>query len=280
MNCNDYEKQFSEYLDGLLDQECGDELRFHLTGCPRCQTKIGDMERSILAIRGLPSLPPRPDFEQVLRSRLHAARTRELYAVPFWASIKGSLDELTQYSRQRTVQLVFATSILVTIAVIIGLSSFPSGSTLAILTIPTPVEHDLASWDIISPIPFESELAPAMAISMASHMAPPEIIPNSPVVILTNSVTKAPHTLTSNAFMTIPTMDSQPSPEFQTVSTIPQKMMEPGSLTNQTINLNVSRQRDMNAFMIGRMPLNMNRLQAMKRLVRPASQIKRIRISF
>jgi hypothetical protein len=111
-------------------------------------------------------------------------------------------------------------------------------------------------------------------------MAPPEIIPNSPVVILTNSVTKAPHTLTSNAFMTIPTMDSQPSPEFQTVSTIPQKMMEPGSLTNQTINLNVSRQRDMNAFMIGRMPLNMNRLQAMKRLVRPASQIKRIRISF
>jgi hypothetical protein len=119
-----------------------------------------------------------------------------------------------------------------------------------------------------------------MAISMVSHMAPPEIIPNSPVVILTNSVAKAPHTLTSNAIMTIPTMDSQPSPEFQTVSTIPQKRMGPGSLTNQTINLNVSRQRDMNAFMIGRMSLNRNRLQAMKRLIRPASQIKRIRISF
>lgn len=281
MTCNHYEKQYSDYLDGLLDQESGDEIRFHLNGCARCQTKVGDMERSISALRGLPTVATRPEFDQVLKSRLHTARTQALYAVPFWVSIKEFLSEVALFTRHRTVQMVFTTSLLLTIFVISGLSSYREEPRSANLAIPAFIDQELAAWDIISPIPYESELAPEMAISLVSHIVPQ----NTPVAILDNVIVKYPRPLNNNAVLTITTMDAvapdaQTSLESPLASTTPQQRLEAGTSANQHFNLNMSPLPVVNGYLPGGMPLNSSRIQVMKRLTRPASQIKRIRISF
>ncbi len=177
MNCSGYERQMSDYLDGQLSKADEDELRFHLNGCPRCRLKIEDMESSIRAVKSLPSVSPGLKFEQQLSNLLTREITRELYAGPWWRRVSTAVAELGELSRQRPVQLVFATSLVLTITVIGGYAELAkpperSGATPAspmAFSVPTPFEPELAPPDPVSPFPFERELAPHMAATTARN---------------------------------------------------------------------------------------------------------------
>lgn len=177
MNCSGYERQMSDYLDGQLSKAAEDELRFHLNGCPRCRLKIEYMESAIRAVKSLPPATPRPTFEQQLSSRLTLEMTRGLYAASWWRRVATAFAELGELSRQRPVQLVFATSLILTIAVIGGFAEVAgptkgtesSASPATAFALPTPIESELAPPDPISPFPLDRELAPHMATIPATN---------------------------------------------------------------------------------------------------------------
>ncbi len=172
MNCSGYERQMSDYLDGRLSRANEDALRFHLNGCPRCRLKIKDMESAIRAVKSLAPATPEPEFDYRLGSRLTKEIARELYTASWWRRVMEAFSELGELSRQRPVQLVFATSLILTITVIGGFAglispserpgSSPGPSTA--LTLPTPFEPELAPPDPISPFPRDRGFAPNLAV--------------------------------------------------------------------------------------------------------------------
>lgn len=177
MNCSGYERQMSDYLDGQLSKAAEDELRFHLNGCPRCRLRMQDMESAMRAVKSLPALSPRPVFEQQLGNLLNREVARELYASSWLKRVSAAFTELGELSRQRPVQLVFATSLILTITVIGGFA-FVAGPTArsdspaapaTAFALPTPIEPELAPPDPISPFPLDRELAPHMATGPATN---------------------------------------------------------------------------------------------------------------
>lgn len=171
MNCSGYQRQMSDYLDGQLSKAAEDELRFHLNGCPRCRLRIQDMESAMRAVKSLPAVSPPLMFEQQLGNLLNREVARELYASSWLKRVSAAFTELGELSRQRPVQLVFATSLILTITVIGGFafvagpterSDSPAGPATA-FALPTPFEPELAPAEPISPFPLERELAPHMA---------------------------------------------------------------------------------------------------------------------
>jgi len=171
LNCSGYESQMSDYVDGLLSRAKEDALRFHMNGCPRCRLKIKDMESSIRAVKSLPSVSPQPEFDHQFSSLLTKEIARELYATSWWRRVTASLAELGELSRQRPVQLVFATSLILTVTVIggAGLVSPPerpgaSPDASLAASLPTPFEPELAPPAPITPFPREREFAPHLAM--------------------------------------------------------------------------------------------------------------------
>lgn len=195
MNCSGYERQMSDYLDGQLSKAAEDELRFHLNGCPRCRLRIQDMESAMRAVKSLPAVSPRPMFEQQLGNLLNREVARELYASSWFSRVSAAFSELGELSRQRPVQLVFATSLILTITVIGGFaevagpkeSSDSSAGSSIVFSLPTPIEPELAPPDSVSPFPLERELAPHMAIEPAMNTVQAT---NSP----TPAATRLPYT--------------------------------------------------------------------------------------
>ena len=177
MNCSGYERQMSDYLDGQLSKATEDELRFHLNGCPRCRLRMQDMESALRAVKSLPAVSPRPMFEQQLGNLLNREVARELYASSWLRRVSAAFSELGELSRQRPVQLVFATSLILTITVIGGFAfvaspterSDSSASPATAFSLPTPIEPELAPPDPISPFPLERDLAPHMATGPATN---------------------------------------------------------------------------------------------------------------
>ena len=213
MNCSGYERQMSDYLDGQLSKATEDELRFHLNGCPRCRLKIDDMESSIRAVKGLPAVSPQPGFDHRLGNLLNREIARELYAASWWRRVSGAFAELGEHSRQRPVQLVFATSLILTITVIGGFGelftpterSDTSPSPPTAFSLPTPVEPELAPPDPISPFPLERELAPHMAVKPALSQEQASIFPTSSASSLTLNASRV--TGVRPGIMTVRTME-------------------------------------------------------------------------
>lgn len=161
MRCSDYEKRFSDYIEDALVREDREALRFHLNGCFRCRIKLEDMQRSLQVLHSLRRVNLRPEFDHALRQRIHTEITTELYARPFRARVMEVLQDIGQAAQQRSVQAVFAVSLLLTAAIgIMNAGRFETSS--VVLTPPM----QLALSGIPLPLPVPPEPAPAMFVSM------------------------------------------------------------------------------------------------------------------
>lgn len=197
MNCSGYERQMLDYLDGQLSKATEDKLRFHLNGCPRCRLRIQDMESAMRAVKSLSPVSPRPDFDHQLGNLLTREVARELYAGSWWRRVSAAFAELGELSRQRPVQLVFATSLILTISVIGGFAelavpperSDSSPGPATAFSLPTPFEPEIAPPDPISPFPLERELAPHMAIDQATNTEQATNLPTPSATSLTYTAT-------------------------------------------------------------------------------------------
>ena len=171
------------------------------------------MESAMRAVKSLPAVSPRPMFEQQLGNLLSREVARELYASSWLRRVSAAVSELGELSRQRPVQLVFATSLILTITVIGGFAevtgpterSDSSAGTAMAFSLPTPIEPELAPPDPISPFPLDRELAPHMAIESAINT---EQATNPP----TPAATSLPYTTNRNTgdrpgILTVRTME-------------------------------------------------------------------------
>lgn len=135
------------------------------------------MESAMRAVKSLRAVSPRPMFEQQLGNLLAREVARELYASSWWRRVSAAFSELGGLSRQRPVQLVFATSLILTITVVGGFSETAgppdrSDSTAGPATafaLPAPIEPELAPPYPISPFPPDRELTPHMATRPATN---------------------------------------------------------------------------------------------------------------
>lgn len=168
MKCSLFENHFSDYIDGELDHKERDALRFHLSGCERCQIKIADMERTVAAVRGLATRYPSPQFDQVLRNRLDQERVREVYQPTIWRRLHGVMASLTPVLARRSVAYGIAASLIATVGLVTVLSeNRPSPSMTAAmlaLFVPNPVEPTPAPWDMITPKSIAPQLAPMVGL--------------------------------------------------------------------------------------------------------------------
>ena len=203
----------SDYLDGRLSRANEDALRFHLNGCPRCRLKIKDMESSIRAVKSLPSVTPPPEFDSQLSSLLTKEIARELYAASWWRRVSETFSELGELSRQRPVQLVFATSLILTITVIGGFAGLvappdrtdsPPNASMAV-SLPTPFEPELAPPDPISPFPLERGLASHLAVKPAPNAEQVTNLPSPAATSLSFITSRIPGD--SPGVMTVRTME-------------------------------------------------------------------------
>ena len=213
MNCSGYERQMSDYLDGQLSKAAEDELRFHLNGCARCRLKIEDMESSIRAVKSLPSVSPRQKFDHQLSGLLNREIAREIYAASWWTRVTAAFADLGELSRQRPVQLVFATSLILTIAGIGGFAELAAPPERAdssqappmAFALPEPFEPELAPPDPVSPIPLERESGPRMAATPAPNQEQATNLPTSPASSLSSNATRI--TGDRPGIMTVRTME-------------------------------------------------------------------------
>ncbi len=213
MNCSGYERQMSDYLDGRLAKSSEDALRFHLNGCPRCRLKIEDMQSAIRAVKSLPSASPQPEFDYQLSRLLTKEFARELYAASWWRRVSETLSELGELSRQRPVQLVFATSLVLTITVIGGFAGLvappdrPGSSTNASMAVslPTPFEPELAPPAPISPFPQERGLTSPLATEQVPNAEQATNLPSPAATSLSLTTYRIPGD--SPGVMTVQTME-------------------------------------------------------------------------
>ena len=213
MNCSGYERQMADYLDGQLSRAKEDALRFHMNGCLRCRLKIEDMESSIRAVKSLSPVTPQPQFDYRLSTLLTQEITREFYASTWRRRVSAMVGELGELGRQRPVQLVFATSLILTITVIGGFAgrvappersaSMPAPSMA--LSLPTPFESELAPPDPISPFPLERELAPHMAMKPTPNAAQSSSLPSSAATSFSFPASRFAHD--DPGIMTVSTME-------------------------------------------------------------------------
>lgn len=203
----------SDYLDGQLSKAAEDKLRFHLNGCPRCRLKIEDMESSIRAVKSLASVSPRPKFDHQLGNLLNREIAREMYSASWWRRVSAAFADLGELSRQRPVQLVFATSLILTITGIGGfveLAAPPerTGSSPAppmTFALPAPFEPELAPPDPVSPFPLERVPGPHMAVRQAPNQEQTTNLPSTSATSLPLNATRI--TGDRPGIMTVRTME-------------------------------------------------------------------------
>ena len=285
MNCSGYERQMSDYIDGLLSRANEDAIRFHLNGCPRCRLKKEDMESSIRAVKSLPPVSPQPEFAFQLSSLLTKEMTRELYAASWWRRVSEAYAELGELSRQRPVQLVFATSLILTISVIggfAGLVALPERSDSVPISdmtvaLPTPFEPELAPPDPVSPFPLESELAPHMAIKPEPNAEPASNPPSFAATSLSFSTSRL--TSENPGIMTVRTMEPT-AHGIRSVSTGTGMRLDPSLFAESFVTVETNDPRRAYGQLGPLGPLG--RLGSLSPLGRPGppAPIRRIRISF
>lgn len=214
MKCSSFENQFSDYIDGELDHKERDALRFHLSGCECCRIKIADMERTVQAVRGLATVHPSPQFDQVLRSRLEQERVREVYRQPFWTRLQEATTDLASFTRKRSVAYGLAASLLATVGIAGFLSvnrNMPS-MTVAMrgLFVPSPVEPAPAPWDMITPKPIDPQLAPMVQLDDGVVADQGLVLQNAAANLVTNKSEPIVRSASrANSVLTIQTIEPQ-----------------------------------------------------------------------
>ncbi len=94
MNCKQYEKLLSPYLDGVLQQSQLKKLERHLRSCPSCRKELEALRQTIYLLQAWSQkeLELPPGFEKSLRLRLEQAnRPWQRYLSKNWLSLSAAV---------------------------------------------------------------------------------------------------------------------------------------------------------------------------------------------
>lgn len=70
MNCKQFAKYITDYVDGTLDRGVAGEMEMHMNMCHDCNTLITELENTSSLIRSLDRLTAPEGFDERLRARI------------------------------------------------------------------------------------------------------------------------------------------------------------------------------------------------------------------
>ncbi|MCS6816017.1 MAG: zf-HC2 domain-containing protein [Blastocatellia bacterium] len=73
MNCQQFEQQISEYLDGTLPEGRAEAFVAHLFSCAACRASLDDVRAALELCRSVEEVEPSPDLDERLRHVLRGA---------------------------------------------------------------------------------------------------------------------------------------------------------------------------------------------------------------
>ncbi len=279
LNCNNYETQISDYLEGSLSKANEDAIRFHLSGCQRCSLKVEDMKASIAALKRLQAVTPEPSFATKLNKNLRKNICHEIYNSTRWGRLSIVCAGISEFSRQRSVQIVFASSLLLTI----GLTSWfgnlrefqeqtqvtPKPGIKSFL----PFEPELAVPPLVIPVPLDHESLPTMTIKFNTEI---EKNPRGPedisLPVLKSQLVDV---------MTIRTIEPRNNNNMQTISAGIKRPIDPSIFVNY-FNLESGVNKSINELLVEKYPRSSKgfRQKESRSINRLPAAIRRIRVSF
>lgn len=96
MDCCEFREKYSDFADGLLEEEDQLRARRHLEGCPACLRFDAAFRAGINALRDLPSVELSRSFGDRLRSRIrHELSVRALGVDPLAGAVAALLVVVT-----------------------------------------------------------------------------------------------------------------------------------------------------------------------------------------
>ena len=96
MDCCEFRENYSDFADGLLDDEAELRARRHLSLCAPCRRFDAAFRTGVSALRNLPSVQPSRSFSNQLRGRLgHELVVRALAVDPVSGAIAALLVMVT-----------------------------------------------------------------------------------------------------------------------------------------------------------------------------------------
>ncbi len=96
MDCCEFREKYSDFADGLLEEEDQLRARRHLAGCPACRRFDAAFRTGVRALRDLPSVEVSRSFGDRLRNRIrHELTVRSLGMDPLSGAFAALLVMVT-----------------------------------------------------------------------------------------------------------------------------------------------------------------------------------------
>jgi len=70
MHCQEINKLFSAYIDGMLDPSLQNAVKQHIKKCRGCRDQLRELENAVGLLHNLPLIEPPPEFRRELRLKL------------------------------------------------------------------------------------------------------------------------------------------------------------------------------------------------------------------
>lgn len=77
MECDNVQKKFSDYLDGLLSADERKHADEHLKSCPECSHALEELRKTIALMKGLEEVEPPPWLEQKVMAEVREGERRK-----------------------------------------------------------------------------------------------------------------------------------------------------------------------------------------------------------
>ncbi len=88
MNCNQFAKYITDYVDGTLDRGVAGEMDMHMNLCHDCKSLVTELENTSSLIRSLDRLTAPEGFEHRLKERI-ASAPAHAPRVTLWRRLTG-----------------------------------------------------------------------------------------------------------------------------------------------------------------------------------------------
>ena len=96
MSCHDIQSQFTDYLDGTLDESNQQQVDAHLAACAECRQYLSDIQATIALTRDLDEVDPPPFFtERIMAQVRQSARPRNWIFQIFFTPVRIPVGVLT-----------------------------------------------------------------------------------------------------------------------------------------------------------------------------------------
>jgi len=119
MNCKQFAKYITDYVDGSIDRDVAGGVEMHLSTCAGCAKLVRELAYTSSLVRSLDREPAPEGFERRLKARMAAQRHNAAHR-SVWSRLVHSLTEAFASIRVRRIALKPAVAAFLLCAIVVG----------------------------------------------------------------------------------------------------------------------------------------------------------------